>query len=78
MSDAALTAPETLVDRALKRVTGLWRDMADYVARREEPLPVAEQMAECLAARGGEVSARARDDGLPGLVVGFWLPGARA
>ena len=29
-------------------------------------------------AMGGEVSARARDDGLPGLVVGFWLPGARA
>ncbi|MFL1460708.1 malonyl-CoA decarboxylase [Roseococcus sp. DSY-14] len=60
MSDAVLTMPETLVDRALKRVTGLWRDMADYVARREEALTVSEQMAACLAARGGEVSARAR------------------
>ena len=27
-------------------------------------------------AMGGEVSARPRDDGRPGLVVGFWLPGA--
>jgi two-component system sensor histidine kinase KdpD len=29
-------------------------------------------------AMGGEVSARPRDDGRPGLVVGFWLPGAPA
>lgn len=60
MSDAALIASETLVDRALKRVTGLWQGMADYVAKREEPLSVADQMRACLAARGGEVSARAR------------------
>ena len=55
-----LIASETLVDRALRRVTGLWRDMAVRVAGREEEQDFAAQMRACLAARGGEVSARAR------------------
>ncbi|WP_207537070.1 malonyl-CoA decarboxylase [Sabulicella rubraurantiaca] len=60
MSDVAVIPAETLVDRALRRVTGLWRDMAERVSGREEELSIAEQMRACLAARGGEVSARAR------------------
>lgn len=51
---------ERFVDRALRRVTGLWRDMAVRVAGREEEEDFAAQMQACLAARGGEVSARAR------------------
>jgi malonyl-CoA decarboxylase len=63
MPDSAITHPASeqgLMDRALRRVTGLWRDMAERVGGRGEPEDVAAQMAACLAARGGEVSARAR------------------
>ncbi|MDB5416001.1 MAG: matA [Rubritepida sp.] len=60
MADTVLAPPETLVDRALRRVTGLWRDMAERVGGREEPEDIAAQMQACLNARGGEVSARAR------------------
>jgi malonyl-CoA decarboxylase len=48
-----------LLDRALKRVTTLWRDMAERVVGGEAE-EIAAQMAACLAARGGEVSARNR------------------
>ncbi|WP_372622047.1 malonyl-CoA decarboxylase [Falsiroseomonas sp.] len=50
-----------LLDRALRRVTALWRDMAGPAASGNG---FAEQMRACLEARGGEVSARARAAGL--------------
>lgn len=61
----------TLVDRALRRVTGLWRDMAERVGGREEVEDIAAQMQACLAARGGEVSARARAAKLAAAYRGF-------
>jgi malonyl-CoA decarboxylase len=57
MSDLAPDAG--LLDRALKRVTTLWRDMAERVVGGEAE-DIAAQMGACLAARGGEVSARNR------------------
>ncbi len=48
-----------LFDRALRRVTTLWRDMAERVTGAEEAT-VEDQMRACLAGRGGEVSARNR------------------
>ena len=48
-----------LFDRALRRVTSLWRDMAERVVGGEAET-VAEQMRACLDGRGGEVSARNR------------------
>lgn len=60
MSEVLAPPAERLLDRTLRRVTGLWRDMAERVAGREEAEDVAAQMRACLAARGGEVSARAR------------------
>jgi malonyl-CoA decarboxylase len=61
MSDVA--ASEGLFDRALRRVTALWRDMAASVAGSEAD-GIAAQMRFCLDARGGEVSARSRAAGL--------------
>ncbi len=49
-----------LLDRAWRRVTTLWRDMADRVVGAEETETVADQMRACLNGRGGEVSARNR------------------
>jgi malonyl-CoA decarboxylase len=57
MSDIA--APPGLIDRALRRVTTLWRDMAASVTGGEDE-GFAAQMRTCLEARGGEVSARSR------------------
>lgn len=57
MSD--LAAPAGLFDRALRRVTTLWRDMASSVTGGEDE-GFAAQMRACLEARGGEVSARSR------------------
>ncbi len=48
-----------LFDRAIKRITGVWRDMASGVSR-EEGDGIEAQMRACLAGRGGEVSARNR------------------
>jgi malonyl-CoA decarboxylase len=59
MSDLA-EAPG-LFDRALRRVTALWRDMAGST---DEDGTYAARMRDCLEARGGEVSARARAAGL--------------
>lgn len=56
MSDQAA---EGLLDRAWRRIGGLWRDMAATVAGEADD-DVAAQMRACLAARGGEVSARNR------------------
>ncbi|UPY38375.1 malonyl-CoA decarboxylase [Sediminicoccus sp. KRV36] len=71
MPDTVLSPPDSLVDRALRRVTGLWRDMADRVGGRDEVEDVAAQMQACLAARGGEVSARARAAKLAAAYRGF-------
>jgi malonyl-CoA decarboxylase len=48
-----------LFDRAIRRIAGVWRDMAQGVAREEDD-SIAAQMRACLAGRGGEVSARNR------------------
>ena len=48
-----------LLDRALRRITGVWRDMAASVAKEADE-SVAAQMRSCLAERGGEISARNR------------------
>ncbi|MBK1662299.1 malonyl-CoA decarboxylase [Paracraurococcus ruber] len=57
MSDLALETG--LLDRALRRVTSLWRDMAERVVGGEAET-IADQMRACLDGRGGEVSARNR------------------
>jgi malonyl-CoA decarboxylase len=57
MSD--LAEQSGLLDRALRRVTSLWRDMADRVTGSDEET-IEDQMRACLAGRGGEVSARNR------------------
>ncbi|NKC31329.1 malonyl-CoA decarboxylase [Roseomonas sp. BU-1] len=56
MSDVA--APPGLIDRALRRVTALWRDIASSTPAEADG--IAAQMRACLEARGGEVSARSR------------------
>jgi malonyl-CoA decarboxylase len=61
MSDLA-EAPG-LFDRALRRVTSLWREMAGS-GGAEQGDGFATRMRACLDARGGEVSARARAAGL--------------
>jgi malonyl-CoA decarboxylase len=56
MSDIA--APG-LFDRAIRRLTSAWRDMASSVSGDEDE-SIAGQIRACLRARGGEVSARNR------------------
>jgi malonyl-CoA decarboxylase len=56
MSDIA--APPGFIDRALRRVTSLWRDIASSAP--DEGEAISTQMRACLDARGGEVSARSR------------------
>ncbi len=53
------TAPIGLFDRAIRRLTGVWRDMAAGVAV-EGDQSIAAQMRACLEGRGGDVSARNR------------------
>ncbi len=48
-----------LFDRALRKITGVWRDMASSVSRDEDD-DIEAQMRACLNGRGGEVSARNR------------------
>jgi malonyl-CoA decarboxylase len=62
MSGVAVQAG--LLDRALKRVSTLWRDMASAVGVSEPDPDLAARLAACLEARGGEVSARNRAAGL--------------
>ncbi len=50
------TASPGLFDCALRRITTVWRDMADRVSSDEDQ-GIASQMRACLDARGGEVSA---------------------
>ena len=56
MSDAAEPG---LLDRAIRRITTVWRDMASSVAGEPDE-PLKAQMHACLHGRGGEVSARNR------------------
>jgi len=59
MSDIAIEAG--LMDRAMRRVASLWRDLAGAVQRSHVAnSDFAEEFRECLEARGGEVSARNR------------------
>ncbi len=51
--------PTTLLDRAIRRLTTAWRDMASSVAGETDE-SLQAQMEACLRARGGEVSARNR------------------
>jgi malonyl-CoA decarboxylase len=53
MSDAA---GPSILDRAIRRITTVWRDMASGPVDE----PIAAQMRACLDGRGGEVSARNR------------------
>jgi malonyl-CoA decarboxylase len=62
MSEVAIQAG--LLDRALRRVTTLWRDMAAAVGAGDADADLAARLAACLEAKGGEVSARARAAGL--------------
>ena len=53
------TAPIGLFDRAIRRITGVWRDMAAGVAV-EGDQSIAALMRACLEGRGGEMSGRNR------------------
>jgi malonyl-CoA decarboxylase len=57
MSDTAVEIG--LFDRAIRRIAGVWRDMASTVSTPEGE-SIADQMRACLNARGGEISARNR------------------
>jgi malonyl-CoA decarboxylase len=56
MSDAANGG---LLDRAIRRITTVWRDMASSVGGEPDE-PLETQMRACLHGPGGEVSARNR------------------
>ena len=56
MSEAVSTG---LLDRAIRRITEAWRDMASSVSGEGDET-LEEQMRACLAGRGGEISARNR------------------
>jgi len=52
-------APAGLLDRAIRRIANVWREMGADVAREDDE-SIEAQMRACLAGRGGEVSARNR------------------
>lgn len=58
MSEVAVQAG--LLDRALRRVSSLWRDMAAVVGSSEAAADITARLRDALDARGGEVSARNR------------------
>lgn len=62
MSEVAVQAG--LLDRALRRVSTLWRDMAAAVSGTEQQADIAARLRDCLEAKGGEVSARNRAAGM--------------
>ena len=72
MSDAATG----LFDRALRSLTNVWRDMSASVTGEPEEL-LESQMRACLAARGGEVSARNRAARLARTYLGLTEAGRR-
>ncbi len=53
------TAPIGLFDRAIRRITGVWRDMAAGVSTEGDE-SFAAQMRACFDGRGGEMAARNR------------------
>ena len=57
MSDVVATTG--LLDRAIRRITTVWRDMAASVGGEQDE-SLEAQMRACLAGRGGEISARNR------------------
>lgn len=71
MSDAAATG---LLDRAIRRITTVWRDMASSVAGEPDE-PLEAQMRACLHGRGGEISARNRAAKLAQTYQGLDEPG---
>jgi malonyl-CoA decarboxylase len=73
MSDAAATG---LLDRAIRRITTVWRDMASSVAGEPDE-PLEAQMNACLHRHGGEVSARNRAAKLAQTYQGLDEPGRR-
>ena len=58
MSDAPIAPAENFFDRALRRITSAWREMAASVPEDDDSFEA--QIRACLRARGGEVSARNR------------------
>lgn len=62
MSEVAVQAG--LFDRAFRRVSSLWRDMASAVGVAGEEGDIAARLRDALDARGGEVSVRNRAAGL--------------
>ncbi len=75
MSDTAVQIG--LFDRAIRRIAGVWRDMASSVSVDEDE-GIAGQMRACLAARGGEISARNRSAKLAQIYLGLDDAGRRA
>ena len=75
MSDTAIQIG--LFDRALRRLTGVWRDMASSVSSDDDD-SITAQMRACLDARGGEVSARNRAAKLAQTYLGLDDEGRRA
>ena len=71
MSEAVSTG---LLDRALRRITTVWRDMAASVGGEADE-SLEAQMRACLAGRGGEVSARNRAARLAQTYLGLDEPG---
>ena len=69
MSEAA-----GLLDRALSRISAVWRDMASSVGG-EDDQPFEAQMRACLDGKGGEVSARNRAAKLAQAYQGLDEPG---
>jgi len=62
MSEVAVQ--DGLLDRAMRRVSSLWRDMAAAVGVSEQQADLAARLRDALDGRGGEVSARNRAAGL--------------
>ena len=60
MPETLTVAAPRLLDRALRRITSVWRDMAASVSR-EEDTSTETLMRACLAGHGGEGSARNRE-----------------
>lgn len=62
MNNIAATPPldrAGLFDRAIRRIAGVWRDMASSVSDSEDE-GIPAQMRACLSGPGGEISARNR------------------
>src|SRR6185437_15340171 len=67
-------APIGLFDRAIRRITSVWREMASGVTSDGDE-DIAAQMRSCLDGKGGEVSARNRAAKLAQTYLGLDEPG---